>query len=43
MLAAAKKVIIRVKGLNKYAYSSEESPAAPAFQASRQEQKVLLG
>jgi hypothetical protein len=33
MLAAA-KVIIRLTGLNKYAYSSGECPAAPAFQAT---------
>ena len=34
MLAAA-KVIIRLTGLNKYAFSSGECPAAPAFQATR--------
>ena len=34
MLAAA-KVIIRLTGLNEYAFSSGESPAAPAFQATR--------
>ena len=34
MLARA-KVIIRLTGLNKYAFSSEECPAAPAFQATR--------
>ena len=34
MLAAA-KVIIRLTGLNKYAYSSGECPAAPAFQVTR--------
>ena len=33
MLAAA-IVIIRLTGLNKYAFSSEECPAAPAFQAT---------
>ena len=38
MLAAAKD-IIRLTGLNKYAFSSEESPAAPAFQAARQKTK----
>jgi hypothetical protein len=34
MLAAA-KVIIRLTGLNEYAFSSGECPAAPAFQATR--------
>ena len=33
MLAAA-KVIIRLTGLNEYAFSSGECPAAPAFQAA---------
>ena len=33
MLAEA-KVIIRLTGLNRYAFSSEECPAAPAFQAT---------
>jgi hypothetical protein len=38
MLAAA-KVIIRLTGLNKYAFSSGECPAAPAFQATRHRSK----
>ena len=38
MLAAA-KVIIRLTGLNKYAFSSGECPAAPAFQATRRRSK----
>ena len=42
MLAAA-KVIIRLTGLNKYAYSSEECPAAPAFQATRHQSKTDVG
>ena len=40
MLARA-KVIIRLTGLNKYAFSSEECPAAPAFQAARLPVKVV--
>ena len=42
MLAAA-KVIIRLTGLNEYAFSSGECPAAPAFQATRHSKKKVLG
>jgi hypothetical protein len=34
-ILAAAKVIIRLTGLNEYAFSSGECPAAPAFQATR--------
>jgi hypothetical protein len=44
MLAAA-KVIIRLTGLNEYAFSSGECPAAPAFQATRHrsQKRLVLG
>jgi hypothetical protein len=35
MLAAAKVIICFLGRLNRYAYSSEKSPAAPAFQVTR--------
>ena len=38
-ILAAAKVIIRLTGLNEYAFSSGECPAAPAFQATRHSKK----